>query len=368
MAAPQVIDWQSLESHYFLNPRLPTTDRERLENARHELPNLPGHIWVLTSGTTGASGFKWVALSKKAFLVSAAAVNSHLQVNQKDVWMLALPQFHVGGLAILARAHLSNCQVPEFLDPWNAVKFHDRLVQTKTTLCSLVPTQLHDLVTAGLHCPDSVRVIVIGGAALHGHLFERALELGYPLSLSYGMTETCSQVAASTVGESELLPLSHAQIETDVEGRIRIKSEALLTGLAVITDEGVAFTDPKNNGWFQTEDLGFLEKQILHVEGRASDQIKISGELVLLPRLQSLLASYVPEAIVIAVPDDRLGHRLAAVLPVSKLGPAGVDSVAAFNAQVAPFERVTSVYFVPRIPRNELGKVGRSHLFETLKL
>src|SRR5690349_2632783 len=111
-----VIDWTSAESHVLLNPRMPREEEMRL---RSFVTDLPGHLWLSTSGTTGA--LKLTALSKQAMLASAAAVNRHLQSNAKDVWYCVLPLFHVGGLGILARAFLSGASVTR--SNWDAREF-----------------------------------------------------------------------------------------------------------------------------------------------------------------------------------------------------------------------------------------------------
>jgi O-succinylbenzoic acid--CoA ligase len=101
-----VIDWRSDESHLLLNPRMPREERRRLES--YVVP-LKAHVWLATSGTSGA--LKLTALSKKALLASAASVNRHLQSYSKYVWCCVLPTFHVGGLGIYARALLSGARV-----------------------------------------------------------------------------------------------------------------------------------------------------------------------------------------------------------------------------------------------------------------
>ena len=63
-----MIDFQSSASHLLLNPRMPAEERERLERL---VPDLDAHVYVATSGSTGA--IKLVALAKQAILASAAA-------------------------------------------------------------------------------------------------------------------------------------------------------------------------------------------------------------------------------------------------------------------------------------------------------
>ena len=100
------IDWLSDQSHVLLNPRMPVEERVRLESW---VLDLPGHLWLSTSGTTGV--LKLTALSKRAVLASGAAVNRRLQAGAHDVWLCVLPAFHVGGLGIHARAFLSGARV-----------------------------------------------------------------------------------------------------------------------------------------------------------------------------------------------------------------------------------------------------------------
>src|SRR5438105_4207508 len=135
MEEAHVIDFESRESQLLINPRTPAVERARLEALA---PALDAHVFVATSGTTGA--LKLVALSKRAILASAAAVNARLEVSSHDVWCRVLPLFHVGGLGIEARAHLANARVIAM--EWNARAF---ATQTRMTLASLVPAQVHDL-------------------------------------------------------------------------------------------------------------------------------------------------------------------------------------------------------------------------------
>lgn len=330
------IDWLSSESHVLLNPRMPEDERRRLESFVVELP---GHIWVATSGTTGA--LKLTALSKRALLASAAAVNRHLRSDAQDVWLCVLPAFHVGGLGIYARAFLSGARVVR--SGWEDV-----------TLASLVPAQVSDLVRDRIVAPASLRAVVVGGGALSEELFGAARGLGWPLLPSYGMTECCSQVATATLQSRELILLDHMEARIEEDGRLALRSEALLSGYA--TEEG--FIDPKVGGWFVTEDLASLDGRLLRIEGRRGDFVKIGGESVDLSRLDRILASLGADAAVFAVPDERLGHVIALAV-----ASGDADEIArAFDARVFPFERARRVIRVAEIPRTPLGKIMRSRL------
>jgi o-succinylbenzoate---CoA ligase len=348
---PALIDWTRGESHVLLNPRMPPEEEARL---RSLIIDLQAHVWLATSGTTGT--LKLAALSKDAVLASAAAVNRYLESNAGDVWCCVLPAFHVGGLGIFARAFLSGARVIHA--QWNAREF---AANGEMTLASLVPAHVSDLVELRLPPPSTLRAIVVGGGALPDLLYERARALGWPLLPSYGMTETCSQVATASLSSPELRLLDHIEARTEDDGRLAFRGASLLTGYA--SERGLE--DPKtSDGWFVTEDLGSVDGQALRVEGRRGDSVKIGGESVDLTRLDAILASIASShAAVLAVPEPRLGCVIHLAIDPS-VDSAGV--LAAFNAGVHPFERARGIHRVAEIPRSPLGKLLRAKLLETI--
>jgi o-succinylbenzoate---CoA ligase len=342
-----LIDWTGDESHLLLNPRMPAEERRVLESY---VTPLPGHLWLATSGTTGS--LKLTALSKRAMLASAEAVNRHLQATAADVWCCVLPAFHVGGLGIYARAFLSGSRVIQA--SWDPGAF----ASAEATLASLVPAQVSDLVEAGLRPHPALRAIVVGGGALRADLHEAARALGWPVLPSYGMTETCSQVATATLASAELLLLSHVEARTEADGRLAFRGPSLLTGYGTAT----GFVDPKQEGWFVTEDLGRVDGRQLTVAGRRGDFIKIGGESVSLARLDAILAALADSgAALVGVPDGRLG---AVIHLATEPGVDATALAAAFNERVHPFERIRETHQVSRIPRTELGKLLRTRLLE----
>jgi O-succinylbenzoic acid--CoA ligase len=345
-----LIDWTGAQSHVLLNPRMPSEEAARL---RSLVVDLPGHVWLATSGTTGA--LKLTALSKQALLASAAAVNRHLQSDAKDVWCCVLPSFHVGGLGVFARAFLSGARVQRA--QWDARVFASN---EEMTLASLVPAQVRDLVEMQLHPPVNLRAIVVGGGALSEELYANGRTLGWPLLPSYGMTETCSQVATATLGSPALKLLDHVEARTEANGYLAFRGSSLLTGYA--TERG--FFDPKRDGWFATEDFGRVEGETLRIEGRHGDFIKIGGESVDLTRLDGVLAAVAGlRAAVVAVPDSRLGW----VIHLAADSSCDEQVLAAFNARVHPFERARAFHRVAQLPRTPLGKLIRAKLLEMIE-
>ncbi len=331
-----MIDFESGESHLLVNPRMPAEERERLI-----VPPLAGHVFVTTSGSTGV--VKLVALSKAAILASAAAVNRYFGVTRDDLFAAVLPPFHVGGLGVYARAHLSGARVIAM--EWDPRSF----AASDATIASLVPAQVHDLVELRLRPRPSMRAILVGGAAFDPELAGRARALAWPVHASYGMSECASTIA---VGDPLAL-LPHLEGRIDVDDRLALRGPSLLTGYV----ENGVLTDPKVDGWFVSEDRATLDGRTLALTGRPSDFVKIGGESVDLRRLDRILASITLDAAVFAAPDERLGHVIH--LAVTHDDPRAVDE---FNARVLPFERARGVHRVDEIPRSPLGKLLRREL------
>jgi O-succinylbenzoic acid--CoA ligase len=351
------MDWHSNETHILLNPRYSQKEREEYQKS---LPNIPGHIWLATSGTSGFT--KFVALSKKAILTSAAGVNRHLQSNSSDVWLNPLPEFHVGGLGIKARSFLSGASVVS-CEAWEPVHFNEQLHAHKITLTALVPTQLFDLVMKKLQPPTSLRAVIIGGGALDETLYDHAKSLGWPILPSYGLTECSSQVATATTASKQLQLLPHIKVKIE-EGFICIQSDALLTTYAKVDERGVTVEDPKVDGWFRTEDRGVLEGNVLKVLGRNSDFVKIGGESVDLLQLDALLnkikmeMGIADDMVLMAANDTRLG-KVIHLMTTEK----NDRLVKSFNEQVLPFARIRQVLVKDKIPRTSLGKPIRFTTF-----
>lgn len=323
-----------------------------------ELPDLPRHVWLASSGTLAQIGeSKWIAVAKSALLASAEAVNRHLAIQRQESWGLTLPLAHVGGLGIVARAHLLDQKItlpaptrwdPQLLRHWQG------------QLLSLVPTQVHDLVTQAIPAPASLRVVVVGGDRLASTLLAQGRALGWPLFPSYGLTECCSQVATALPGDdgvATLLP--HIQAHIDPEGRLVLNSEALFTGSALVTHDRVDYQERPAGPW-RTDDLAELNGTKLRILGRSDAVVKIRGEKVDVPQLESQLQLKFGELVLLAIPHPRDGHELWAISEHAL-------ELAELNLGLLPHQKVRGVKLLPQLPRNSLGKIKRGELRELLQ-
>lgn len=339
--------------------------------AAREIPDIPElghHVLFQTSGSSGTP--KWVALSKPALLASAAAVNAHLQVTANSSWGLALPLNHVGGFGILARTYQAGCRVTHFNAKWNPLEFLRWIHDSKVTHTSLVPTQVHDLVKAGLRSPRNLSAIVVGGGQLDSATGRAARDLGWPVLASYGMTEAGSQIATQGMDALKLpyqpFPLPVLPIwETRVSnaGLLEISGEALFSGYL----SGDTFT-PRTDIWHTTSDHVSLGEGLLTTVGRADSLIKVLGELVDPEAIERELVSISRGAlesgtfVVIGIPDERAGNVLLPVFE-SSVDAALIESVVSNYNQFAPgFRRLKPAVIMETLPRTGLGKLRRAEV------
>ena len=155
-----------------------------------------------TSGTTGKP--KAVPLTYQNHFHSAIASTLNLGLNPNDNWLICMPLFHVGGLAIAWRSVINGTAIT-LLPKFDEQEVLEAIATEKVTLISLVPTMLNRL----LEHPQAqnlqnLRAILLGGAPANAELIERCLQLNLPIMPTYGMTETASQITTLAADEVKL--------------------------------------------------------------------------------------------------------------------------------------------------------------------
>jgi O-succinylbenzoic acid--CoA ligase len=383
---PVAVDWHSPENYFLLNPRMSAADIKVLVEVAQEIcsrRNLQSHIWIATSGSTSdsMSQVKFVALAKSAFLASAQAVNTHLQTSTSDTWLQVLPRFHVGGLGIEVRAQLSKSKVVSDLDKWDPVRIQKLMQDHKVTITSMVPAQVFDLVQAKVKAPKYLRAVIVGGGALTETLYQQARKWGWPLLPSYGMTETCSQIATASLEslQSEQMPLAkkldHAEWRLGPDSYLQVKGPSLLTCYGQKQKDGsILDWDPKENGWFTSEDHVDLQGDYVRVVGRKNDFIKIGGEGSSMGRLREIMerlsirmdSAVASQILLVDAPSERLGTEIHLVTALQDKNEFVAQLRDNFNREVLPFERIREVKYNAQIARSELGKVRWGQLKKDL--
>ncbi len=278
-------------------------------------------LLIKTSGSSGTP--KVTMLTGEGLLASALSANARLGLAPDDLWLACLRQSHIGGISIGYRCALAGATLL-LHNAFDATAVGRDLFAHPITHLSLVPPMLARILDLGLPPPPTLRVLLVGGQALSPALARRAVDAGWPLHVTYGMTETASQIATARVlqGASidpalagELLPSVEVDAQDcgSVPTPLRIRGPMLMAGYANparTTGQGL------NHGWFETADLACLSTLgELRILGRADDVLVIGGINVSRARVERTLAEApgVSDCVVISLEDSVWGHRLVAI-------------------------------------------------------
>jgi o-succinylbenzoate---CoA ligase len=334
---------------------------------------------LFTSGTSGRA--KGACLTWANFLASAEAAADRLGAVVAQRWLACMPLFHVGGLSMLMRSVRFGGPV-RLLPRFDAAEVSGILDAGDIAAVSLVPTMMSRLLARreGRAAPPGLRVLLLGGAAAAPELLTRALAAGYPVCPTYGLTESCSQVATAApppVGAtcaSPMLPLRGTELRIDIDGRDAppgTPGEIVVRGPTVM--QGYLH-DPQSTaralreGWLYTGDIGCLDSEGgLRVLDRREDLIVSGGENVYPAEIEAVLLEHpaVDDAGVAGVPDADLGARVVAWVVAA---PGAAPDVAALQhhccGRLAGFKRPREIRYVEALPRNSAGKLQRSRLRE----
>lgn len=329
---------------------------------------------VYTSGTSGQP--KGAMLSHRALRAAAAVTARTLGSRADDRWLCALPLCHVSGLAIALRAALS--QVPLVLATQDQLADLNRLAADRSaTLLSLVPSQLRALLDRGGAPAASIRCVLLGGAPACADLVAAARAIGWPVLPTYGLTETCGQVATAPIELALSAPSADSTSGVCVGpalagnkirisgGEIAVRSPTLFSGYL---DDDASTKKALRNGWLYTGDLGSIDaKGRLWVSARRSDLIVRNGENVYPAEIEALLLSTpgVADAAVFALADVATGQAVAAWIVVG----ADADEEKLKNTlnqlmlQLSPFKRPQHWWLTRQaMPRTGPDKLARSLL------
>jgi len=338
-------------------PRTPgAMGADRYVATRHDLSATA--VVIHTSGTTSAP--KPIELTYGNFLWSALGSAVALGLDPGERWLCALPLAHVGGLSILLRSaiYATTAVIHERFD---ADAVLDALRDQDVTLVSVVATTLARLLDAGLERPPALRCALTGGGPVPPALVARALEAGVPVSLTYGLTEACSQVTTTPVAalDHETLdagpPLFCTRVQTSTDGEIMVAGPTVAPGSA------------DGEGWLRTGDLGAIDEHgRLHVTGRKADTIVSGGENVAPAEVEAVLEAHphVLEAAVVGRPDNEWGEAVTAWV----VARPGIELD--FASLMAHCARMLAPYKAPKdymladepLPRTPSGKLLRREL------
>lgn len=336
-----------------------------------------------TSGTTAKP--KGVELTHRNLWLNAATFGWHMGVNDRDVYLHTLPQFHCNGwgmpyiVTAMGGRHI-------ILRKIEGAEILRRISAHGVTLLCAAPAVIGMVLEAAEHwdgeIPGKGRVrIVVAGAPPPARIIERVeTELGWSLTQIYGLTETAplltingprmeldglSPAERATKLTAAGAPALGVEIDIDSEGEILARSNVVMGGYWDQTEETGKVID---DGWFHTGDGGYLgDGHMLNISDRRKDVIVSGGENVSSIEVENAIFSHpdVEEVAVIGIPDEKWGELVMALVvrkADSKL--SGQELIAHTKGKLAGYKCPKRVEFREELARTATGKLQKFKLRE----
>jgi acyl-CoA synthetase (AMP-forming)/AMP-acid ligase II/NAD(P)-dependent dehydrogenase (short-subunit alcohol dehydrogenase family) len=339
-----------------------------------------GRIVILTSGTTGVpkgaartpkfraqSGPLTTLLTKAPFRAGATI-------------LIAPPLFHGMGLAYLNLSLLLGAAVV-LRSRFNPEEVIADIARRRVAVIIAVPSMLKRLLDVPVsvrsrHDLSSLRAVLSSGSPLGAELGNRFMDAFGPCLYNlYGSSEVGFgtiatpedlRAAPGTVGyppvgtEVRILDQNAQSAPEGQVGRVFLKTRLAFGGY---TGGG---TKEVIDGYMDSGDRGHRDAMgRLFIDGRADDMIISGGENVFPLEIEEVLATHpaVAESAVIGVPDDQFGQRLRAFVVARADLAISAETLSDYlKERVARFKLPREILFVPRLPRNALGKVNKREL------
>lgn len=319
---------------------------------------------IFTSGSTSKPKAALHTFGNHYF--SALGSNENIFFQKGDKWLLSLPLYHVGGLAILFRAMIrgGSVVIPNKTDPLS-----DSILKYQPTHISLVSTQLYRLmndrkVTSNL---KKMKAILLGGSSIPSNLIQKSIENELPIFTSYGSTEMASQITTTSPKEQhEKLytsgkVLNHRQLKIAPDREILVKGDTLFKGYI----NGNQHTLDLKEGWFEAGDLGYLDSEgYLSVIGRKDNMFISGGENIQPEEIEKELLKIdgVREAIVVPVKNEEFGYRPVAFIDKADNFPESEFFARFLQEKISRF-KIPDYYFpLPDVNKNTGIKSNRVSL------
>ena len=348
-------------------------------------------VVLYTSGTSGTP--KAALLRHRHLTAYVIGTVEFASADPADAALVTVPPYHIAGMANL----LSNLYAGRrivYLEAFDAEVWLTTVRTEGVTQAMVVPTMLARVVAHLEGKPADVptlRTLSYGGARMPLPVLERALELfeGTGFVNAYGLTETSSTIAllgpddhaAAFAGDPEAKRRlgSVGKVLPGIEVEVRDEMDQPLPpgepGLVYLRGEQVSGEYDQGSvvdaeGWFPTKDRGWIDEDgYLFIEGRADDTIIRGGENIAPAEIEDVLVRHdlVVDAVVVGVPDDEWGQRIAAVVVLGDEGALTADELQAYCREHLRGSKTPEIVeFRAELPRTPTGKLLRREVVADL--
>jgi O-succinylbenzoic acid--CoA ligase len=355
--------WLRGSAALVLDEREPATLRASTERLAAALPR---SAWsaatveercAVVLRTSGSSGTPKFAVHRHASLVANALASARrTPFGPGHRWLLSLSPHHIGGLSIIVRAMVGGAAVRLGRGPGGVLD--DLRDDADVTHVSLVATQLRRLLAsedrgAVDRRMRSLAAILVGGGPIPAALRSEAIDRGWPVFATYGLTEAASQVSIGPLrrgapADDAGRPLDGVKVAIDATGEIVVRGPTVFAGYLRETTPGSAAIERPAGGVLRTGDRGRIESDgSLCVEGRLDSMFISGGENIQPEEIESVLRDVpgIEQACVVAIDDPEWQRRPIAFVAGSF---AVRDLLRVLDARLPRFKWPDRIHPMPR--------------------
>ncbi|MCL2642728.1 MAG: long-chain fatty acid--CoA ligase [Candidatus Bathyarchaeota archaeon] len=338
-----------------------------------------------TGGTTGMP--KGVMLTHANLVSNTKAFASCLKSTSEDVFLSALPFFHVYGMTTSMLTPISLGATMVLLPKFNPIKSLQAIKQHQVTVFCGSPTMYTMLLAStefekhDLSALSSIRVCISGASSLPHQIQKQFLHAGVFLVEGYGLTEAspvthCTPadtpmeaIKVGSIGtpllgtEAQIVDLETGQkrvLQVGERGELAVRGPQVMRGY---------WQRPKETaqvlceGWLLTGDIAYMDAEgYFYIVDRKKNLIKHKDYSIYPRELEEILYEHpaVKLCAIVGKPDTISGQSPKAFV-VLKEGRDKITSKEVLlefvNSKVAPYKNIKEIEICQKLPINSSGKI-----------
>lgn len=368
-----------------LDDKVSMVNCDNVSKIRPIVPEVTGKesfIITMTSGSTGNP--KPILLTQENKYHRILAHLRLYNITAEDRILAATPLYHsLAERLVLIPLIIGGTSV--LMSRFTPQRWIDVILNEKVTFTIAVSAQLNQIANyLDNTALDSLRCLVSSSALLERHVREKLLaSLTCDFHEMYGTSETST---ATSINFKETLlklnsvgkPLKEAEIKILTNenefadpyevGEIVCKSTLICEGYY---KKDSLFEDSLYKGYFKTGDLGYLDEDgYLYYSGRKKELI-ITGGINVYPKDIDDCVSKIPEVeecAAFSYPNERLGELVAIAIVLKEHKALSTREIQRYCAKnLADYQQPQKIFFVSKLPKNAMGKLMRTNIFDSLK-